>query len=168
MEEKLMGLLSMGIGGLFFLWTAKGHLKPLATLKWPSVQGEIIDSKVESYKIGGDRPTQRYGVSLEYEYEIKGQSFTGSSYSYGPDGPDPIVDETGYVDTETEATAFLPQYPKGKTVTVYYNPDNPREACLLVGGYNPWIFYVFAGIFLIIGSMLFFTGSLPFWKVHFQ
>ena len=53
-----------------------------------------------------------------YRYQVQGRSYSSNVRSFGD----------GMTDSEV-----FEQYPGGRGVTVYYDPDNPQEATLIKG-----------------------------------
>ena len=62
-----------------------------------------------------------YGVKLAYSYSVDGHAFQGSRI-YWSDGIKTNVD--------APARKILENYPRGKSVAVYYQPDKPDFALL--------------------------------------
>ena len=102
-----------------------GLVKAKASVDWPSSPGRIVSSSVESHRSTGDSGPRRttYHAEISYEFSIEGITFNGNRVAYGDyDSNSP-----------SHATRIANRYPKGKSVTVYYMPENPEE-CLLEPG----------------------------------
>ncbi len=87
----------------------------VAVSKWPSVDGAITSSKV----IGG----RAYRPDIRYDYYVDGSRFTGSSYLNSPGFG-------GRMNRLDAAEKLVHLNPVGKSITVYYNPDNNAESTL--------------------------------------
>ena len=95
------------------------------TARWPSVVGRVIASGVKSRK---KRPGDAgYNFSdtevtneprVVYEYKIANRKYHCERIT--------IAERIGGDDLE----AFLARYPVGASVTVYYDPDDPKSAVL--------------------------------------
>lgn len=109
--------------GLFCVMAWLGGRDQAAdTLKWPSAQGVITDSSVtESHDKDGDREKH---ASVEYTYAVNGKSYKGHDVNVAASG---------------DADQIAAKYPKGKQVSVYYNPQKPEEAVLEQGGAGVWV-----------------------------
>ncbi len=119
--------------GAGLLWVGiRARQKAEASQGWPATQGQIIHTDVLEVKYRDD--TSGMGVSgsgwkvrvsylpkVEYEYQVLGQTYTGSRLAFGA--------EKGYY-TRQQAEEAIARYPEGAPVTVYYNPENPAEAVL--------------------------------------
>jgi len=89
-----------------------------ATLNAEEVDAEVLESDVS-----GTSGTEReFRVRVTYEYSYEGQTYTS----------DNIYPSTGgdRYSSQGSAESFLEEYPEGKTVTAYVNPDDPSEAFL--------------------------------------
>ncbi|NOR05405.1 MAG: DUF3592 domain-containing protein [Deltaproteobacteria bacterium] len=103
---------------------------------WPTTQGKIIDSRLAGAKrIIGRR------VFIKYEYFVEGNRYVSSQISY-----------TLIIGDYSGAIEILREYPKGKTVTVYYNPDNSMDAVLKteISGRISWLF-ILSVLAIILG-----------------
>ena len=87
---------------------------------WSQTSAHILMSRVEArhHKFGGDTTTVTNVPVVQYEFMADGRKWHGNRISIGED--------SGGANTE----ATLARYPKGSTVTVYYDPKNP-EHCVL-------------------------------------
>ncbi|MBW1670347.1 MAG: DUF3592 domain-containing protein [Deltaproteobacteria bacterium] len=81
---------------------------------WPTTQGKIIDSR-----LAGAKRTIGRRAFIKYEYFVEGNRYVSSQISYT------LIagDYSGYIE-------IMRNYPKGKNVAVYYNPDNAMDAVL--------------------------------------
>ena len=93
----------------------------LVSRQWHSVTGKVIQSKIErsysSYRASS--PSKK--AVIVYRYQVEDAFFNsdrvlwgGETYHYGLDEPDKLINK----------------YPVGKSVSVYYDPENPAEAVL--------------------------------------
>ncbi len=89
-----------------------------ASGKWPDVVGYITGSNV-SYDEG------EYFPVIYYYYKIQERFYTGSRVQFGSE-----------YTSSSEAESLVAAYPKGRGVTVYYNPENPQDS-VLRKTYNP-------------------------------
>ncbi|MDE0708091.1 MAG: DUF3592 domain-containing protein, partial [Candidatus Poseidoniales archaeon] len=105
-------------------WIVGDITADLGTDEWTPVDGVIIDSgvntEVSQDSEGGSSTT--YCLWVEYEYTIENRTYGGSKLSYSKEGSCNSWSENADDD-----------YPSGKNVTVYVNPDNHEEAVLLPG-----------------------------------
>jgi hypothetical protein len=125
-----------GIGSAVFMtFGAFGTWSLFTTLRqsrrsrsWPTVKGKIIHSEltedIQRERDSDDdriRETTMYGVKLAYSYSVDGHALQGDRI-YWSDGIKTNVDG--------HARKILANYPLGKSVTVYYQPDKPDFALL--------------------------------------
>lgn len=110
-------------GGLFYFLRKRGQQMQslnLASQTWPSTTGTVVKSRVE---VSGGEHTS-VSPRVVYEYEVRGTKYQSDRIKAG--------DSLMRVQTGGSRTAYdtVDRYPEGKTVTVYYNPDNPAESAL--------------------------------------
>ena len=105
---------------------------------WPTTQGVIVSSEIQSIsrtrestrrqrKKFGVRRVKRYTVYrplVTYRYTVNGQTYTQRNLD---------VNGSSEYRKQSSAEAILEKYPVGQEVTVYYDPDNPRDALLEPG-----------------------------------
>jgi Protein of unknown function (DUF3592) len=133
--------------------------------RWPATKGTVINSIVQAIKKNPTDPdydssdTEVFNQPLvEYEYTVNGRKLRGSRITIG--------DKTsGY-----ELESILDRYPVGTTVTVYYDPANPKNAVLERD--LPKIVFVGVGCLLLffiggplIAAAMYFHG-LDWLKAH--
>lgn len=110
-----------------------------AAQTWPTVTGEIGGSEIKLHrKLRG--PVMYPHIS--YTYEVNGKSYHSSNIMAGG--------EMGGMNVET----MLARYPHGSKVTVYYDPQNPKNAVLEPGNKTIskalWLMFAFMNIFLCV------------------
>ncbi|MCZ6616688.1 MAG: DUF3592 domain-containing protein [Gammaproteobacteria bacterium] len=137
--------------GMLFLVVAGGiivHIRNLErkvkqSLSWPSVAGEITCSKVVRRGSGGNSGQgSTFRADVQYSYEVGAKPFRGDKVCVGVDVG------TG---SRTRAEERCRRYGNGSVVSVYYNPDNPGEACLEPVVDAPYFFYSIAAAFGFFG-----------------
>jgi hypothetical protein len=92
---------------------------------WPRVPGNLLKCELFE-KRGGNRRT-KYNLEVRYSYRVRGEVFesTNVSFSFGQWS----TCRAYYVGLQYFLT-------KTCELTVYVNPNNPRESVLLPGGYQ--------------------------------
>lgn len=117
----LFGLLWTAIAGIPIFIEVLAESKARASLKWLSVDGEVVHCRLKqgTAHAGESATGIFYKPDVKYKYKIGGESYTGQRIDFGTTGA-----------TKDWAKKRAAEYQKGKTVTVYYNPKDPREAVL--------------------------------------
>lgn len=117
---KIFGLLALTVLG------AKQALEMGDSRKWPSAPGVIessrisrlIDTDSDDNWVQHDR--YEYEVVVTYSYVVEGVQYQGDRLEIRP--------------TKTSSERFaereLADYPVGKQVPVYYNPEEPERSVL--------------------------------------
>ena len=128
-----------------------------ASESWVEVEGEILSSRVDRSRgrsAATSRTEWRYYARLGYRYEFEGRSYPGSKISY--DDPPGGSDESG----KRKAETFLSDFPRGATVPVWVNPDNPEQSVLLRGttGSGVWIPLGFGIVAFSVGAWMTWFG----------
>ena len=128
----LCGLVAAIWGG-FVLKSAK------VSGSWPSVQGFVMESRVESKTSKGsdNRQDTSYYAKVVYRYEIETAEYTCDTVSFGEHG----------TNKPDHAREIVKRYPKGKEVKVYYDPEKPKTAVLEPG--VTWSSYLPLGLGIV-------------------
>jgi hypothetical protein len=150
----LGGLLS--VFGIYFLFIAN------ESLSWSSVEGSVVKAEVRTdvslrNSATGATPNAHveYYVSVNYTYDIEGNPYFSSRYSFGQGDRA----SRHYRERADAVAAAASRFPDGTAVTVHYDPKQPTEAVLATG----WNWGTFAplliGIFLGGSGWLFYAVS---------
>ncbi len=117
----------------FFLFIAyliwKDNTDERDSLQWPSTNGKIIDSSVQTGTktrdniLGGRYFTNYFILSVHYEYSVGAAKYVGHRIR---------VREIHY-GSERSASQDLENYKAGKLVTVFYSPQKPDSSVLIPG-----------------------------------
>jgi hypothetical protein len=127
-------------GGVFFFWALPGYFRAKASTDWPTVDGRVDFSQVNSAR---EKKKTNYWAEVRYSYDVAGKSYQS----------DDIWASGGYRST-SKAThqAVVDRYPPQKAVKVYYDPQKPDSGILEPG-------VTFANYMLLgIGGVLFVVG----------
>ena len=116
-----LGLESLGV---WLLYSARHLVRlGLASYKWASTEGMIVDSSDASFYTDGlDNtgtgivPVQYQETAHTYEYQVNGRTYRSSTFCFG-----------GHAEMATAA------YLVGTRVPVYYDPKRPEVAVLRRG-----------------------------------
>ena len=109
---------------------------------WPATAGEITQAYIrESQTRDSDGyMTTSYYPEVRYLYDARGVAYTGEQISFG-----------GAIGgSHQKAAEIVAQYPVGKNLTVYYNPNNPAEA-VIERRIGSKLFLIIGAIFTVIG-----------------
>jgi len=148
-------------------------LEANASKDWPTTQGKIIESSVE-YETRPRKPGETgsskkkdYRAKISYRYWVDDVALTGSRIAYVKKmsfqlKADGLLD-TKKSDTRSiersiarvRAQGIVDRYPKGKSVSVYYKPDNPKVCVLEPGlGLQAFVAPVFGVFIIIVGGVI--------------
>lgn len=137
----------IGIGCVTFWMGVQGVLEARASLSWPKTEGLITKSGVSETTTRtrdnnrNERVSRSYSASIEYEFQVEGQTLRGSRVTI-------ISDQFGSKDY---ARAVSDRYPLGAKVSVSYNPADPNECVLEPGRWSgSGLMFVLAGGFLLL------------------
>jgi hypothetical protein len=116
-------LLLAAVGIFLIIYSRRSSKKADASLSWPATPGTVTFAEVKRGTNRDDDGNESYVYypSVQYTYQVQGQSFTGRNIAFGGKlaSNDPA-----------QAEKELARYPLNGQVPVYYNPDNPSEAVL--------------------------------------
>jgi hypothetical protein len=114
---------------------------------WPSVQGAITSSGMSkrTTRDSNHRKRTTYYPKVGFQYQVDGRNYISSRIAFG-------TGDTG--GSEKWARKIVDKYPAGKTVTVYYNPQDPQYGVLESGITWRSIIFLLAGIVFFAGGVL--------------
>ena len=115
-----------------------------ASAHWSETEGLIIESRTTSNCILC-RPT------INYHYDVKGQSFVGSNITAGP--------QNYY--SRSEADVKVRSYKVGSKLAVYYDPKTPAVSCL-----EPGVLRRSAYLYLAFSGYLISAALFLFWRSY--
>lgn len=135
------GALFVGIGVYFLARALTSVYDARQSWHWPSTPGWIADSLVHEQS-GVDGPV--FGVQIRYVYTVAGHEYVGNRASFAN-----FMQSSG----RGRAERFVRRFPKGASVNVYHDPDEPNES-VLVTGFNRDVLgvSVLALTFIAIGA----------------
>lgn len=113
---SFFALIALAAGTGAAVYTVDGLLSGSASHEWPTVTGEITESRVRR------RNSRATRAAIEYEYRVGSTWHYGHriGYFHGIMGPgNPLAD--------------VARYPVGSRVTVYYDPENTDRSVLEPG-----------------------------------
>jgi hypothetical protein len=116
----------------------------LASARWPSVDGVITASKVETF--ASDSGARRYIPTVAYTYAFDGRVLEGREIRIG-----------GFITTEDVAEKVTGEYRAGANVKVYVDPADPSRAVLQPGLPGSFINRPYLAI----------SAGLTFWMAEF-
>lgn len=138
-----LGLLFVAIGAGVGFYIGKPILdNARASESWPTAPGRITESELERYRDDGKT---MYTALVVYEYSVGNQQWEGDSVWFGQYSSS----------SRSEINRTVTQYPVGRTVDVYYQPDDPANSVLQPGATtSSYIVFSIGMVFLAIGSLL--------------
>ena len=137
-------IVNQGIG----IW--RFRRKASKGLKWPSTEGKIIASSVETTSVDQETRDERSSVSVSYSYAVDGKSYKGSRIGWGKKA----------VMLTPAAQTLSMRYPVGATVPVFYDPRKPGSSLLEPRARSNSVAMTAMTLFLIVFSAIE-IGVLP-------
>jgi hypothetical protein len=104
------------------LFALSARRKVRRSQSWEQTLGTVLFSMVETRRgsSGGGGTTTSYYPKIVYEYRVMGQVYHGDRFNLGEVG----------LGSYNRVAATVAEYPVGKHIEVFFNPDNPVEAVL--------------------------------------
>lgn len=134
----MAGIIFIFFGCIIAAFTVQGYYYGKLSESWPSVDGTITSSKMSNYKGTLD-------IHVTYNYSVDNVEYNSNRLAYLKPS----------IETEKVGYEYLEKYAEGKTVKVYYNPEDHAEAVLepglcdtfeLVAGTIGIIIFMIAGV----------------------
>ncbi|HAK60489.1 MAG TPA: hypothetical protein DCO77_08925 [Nitrospiraceae bacterium] len=122
-----------------------------ASRSWPAVDGVIRSADLEQVEVATMYYAgTSYSVKVHFDFTVQGAMHTSDNMS--------ITDTLKSFGEEMHANIYLEQFPVGKPVKVYYDPDNPFFAVLNPGFSDEFVRYKKTALwrlaFLAVGILL--------------
>lgn len=123
---SLIALASLLLGPGFLFLGLRAYWISHGSEQWPQTTGTVIYSQVaESFMVEERFPL----LSLKYEFFVASKRYESNQ----------IYFQTNTGESHTYPAKEAWKYPLGKTVTVYYQPEDPQVAVLVPGtSRNVW------------------------------
>jgi len=136
---------------IVFLFSAGGIVKQMGTSDWSEVDATVEYSEYDSStSCDEDGCTTHDWLVVHYTYMMDGANYSGNRYSF-------VGNANGVVE----------DYPPGKEITVYVDPEDASES-VMVRGFEGVLIEILAGasFLVLIASIL--TAVLVMWKIGFH
>ncbi|OHB63017.1 MAG: hypothetical protein A2Y77_10730, partial [Planctomycetes bacterium RBG_13_62_9] len=134
---SLFFLFFLGMGSLFEVLILREFGRAVGQRVWMKVPCRIVLSEV--WENRGESP---YALNIRYEYDYKGQAFTGSAYKRTRTA----------VGTYSAMQELAQKFPAGQSTVCYVNPASPAEAVLKRDSLLVGFVALFPLIFVAIGA----------------
>ena len=142
--------LSFGFGSMIFLGVGLWMInKGMQSENWDKGTATITSSEIEKTESkskdaqGFTQTSISYSVRVKYSYIVEGSNFNGNTVGFG----------TMSHNERSDAQEELKSYPKGKTIDVYYDPENPSDSVLNKGVFWPMYIVIVVMVIILIGSI---------------
>ena len=93
-------------------------IRAIQSSNWASIEGKIIESSIRRVKLR----SPKYLPKIIYEYSVEGISYTSNRLSFSE-----------YMRFHRSCQRVIDRYPTGKSITVYYDPKNPKNSVIQKG-----------------------------------
>lgn len=136
----VLGMVMMIGGGTLF---AKNYLRTSEVHGWPRTQARITDSRVDTLhrqEVGNEGD---FKPVVRYDYTVGGRTYHGNTM---------WLDEQRSFGSANVASRELAFLEAGTETEVFYNPQNPREAALLIDKPS-WRYFFLALLGGLLGWM---------------
>lgn len=148
----LCALLPGVLGILLIILYFRNKQKTKESRNWLSTAGRIVRGEISVVTDTDDEDSSNviFLPRLEYEYSIGDTHYKGRRISFG---------SAHDFASRQKAEAFIGQFPVDSQVTVYYDPNKPKDA-VLIREMRSMTAGLIVGILLIVGSMMVLCISL--------
>ncbi|WP_017301070.1 DUF3592 domain-containing protein [Nodosilinea nodulosa] len=142
------------LSGVALLVFGIGFLKQAhASSGWPVSPGTVTAVKIVQERDSGGtrRRVYTYHYTVDYTYEVAGQTYRSDRYSLGSGS----TASQRFRERSQAVEAAKLNHPKGSTVEVHYDPDHPDSAVLKAGAnWGTYVPVILGMVFLPTGLML--------------
>lgn len=145
----------VGLGALLVIggMSTMSQTEHMAT--WQAVEATVVRSESKPYDPlfllpGENRDMPTYELDLLYSFREGNMDWVGSKVRWVPER----------FETESEAQAEAARYQPGDTITVYFDPDDPRESVIDPSADDLDSPITLAGFIIFFGSLAFLAVEL--------
>lgn len=114
---------------------------------WIPVDGFVLHSELETHMIEGlnkGNPSSLfYDSNIHYQYDVNGQTFTGSYVLGGVNKNDPAM-----------AQHNVDSYPQGTVIRIFYNPADPKKSMIDISSDGRSLAFFLAGMVFLLCAVL--------------
>jgi hypothetical protein len=142
--------LSFGLGSMIFLGVGLWMInKGIQSENWDKGTATITSSEIEKTESrskdaqGFTQTSTSYSVRVTYAYTVEGNNYEGNTVGFG----------TMSHNERSDAQEELKSYPQGKSIDVYYDPENPSDSVLKKGVFWPMYIVIVVMVIMLIGSI---------------
>jgi len=155
MKIALFALIFVVAGIAVSIWGWNEMESAKASMGWPTTEGTVISSEVEKHRsttgTGSKRRTSTtYEAEVLYEYAANGTTYSSTRVSFGGSGG-----------SSSQAREIVNRYPKGKMVSVHFDPEQPDVSVLEPGvSFGCYVPIGIGVVFTVVGICVFLGGVL--------
>lgn len=135
-----MGAIHIGIACFIGYIAGANYINGEKSEQWSDAAGKIVDTSI---KISSGRHNTYYDPVIKYTYAVLGKQYVNDNIGFGF--------SSNNFNRQQDARIYLDGYQKGAKVTVYYDPQNPKNSCLKRGmGFNPSAYLLGTGVAVLL------------------
>ena len=108
------------LGSIALYISSEGAYYGTLSGDWPTTEGKMIESRIKTRRKKGKKKRL---LVIKYAYQVNGSRHINNKAQY--------LDNVFY--STTRKKEIVSQFPAGKIIPVYYNPDNPSQSVLFPG-----------------------------------
>lgn len=153
--NKPLSFISLGlvfvIWLIIFVFLLRILILGLRSRSWSGTEGKVVHSEI--HKISRSETgaiIDQYRTTIKYRYRVKDAEYESDNISFG----DLAWHLLGRgLRSQNSAKKIARKYPPEKTVKVFYNPGNPKQAILETGIINFYFLLIFLTV-ILMGAFL--------------
>jgi hypothetical protein len=142
MFTVIVGVLFIAAGTFFIAFGFREREKAVESQQWIAGIATIIRSRVA---VSGDGEDRTYSSDVAYEFTVNGMKHLGTCVKPG--------DSIG-LSWKGPAEEIVARYPRGATVTVYFDPADPRRCVLEQTPSRTTIYSILFGVVFVAAGAL--------------
>ena len=136
---------------IIFVFLLRILVLGIKSRSWYGTEGKIVHSEIR--KISRSETgaiIDQYRTTIKYRYRVKDAEYESGNISFG--------DLAWYLlgrglKSQNSAKKIVRKYPPEKSVKVFYNPGNPKQAVLETGIINFYFLVIFLTV-IVMGAFL--------------
>ena len=122
--------------------------RALLAQRWATVEGEIIDARI--VHTTGRQGREYFESAVSYRYYVDGHPYSSNRLRFGQLTPSSWIPVRNY---PLAASSLARRYPRGKKISVYYNPRRPDDSVVYrTPDFRVWVILA-VGLYLAFAAM---------------
>jgi hypothetical protein len=149
---QIVALITFVVGFVILAMSTIAILKSISSKEWLPTGGKIIHSTIYNYSATNEANVT-YRPDIAFEYRVDGEKFISDRLYYGVK----IMSSGNWINSRK----ITKKYPVDKEITVFYNPNKPKDAVIEPGiHFDLGAIFISSICFIALGLIIFLNSEI--------